>query len=148
MNLSKLVEGYELLRSTSHLDPLFSESGRTVLLHEDEYIKVYLLRGPENWNEIHLEIEVFMGVGRNVESSNSDLNHQTSYDVSISRSQLKDCISYIEYMLRLDEAGFTLEIVLDGCVWTARSSLRGIPDAKLLKIIDPPRHLEFGDEND
>jgi len=114
MELSDLVEGYELLRSTSQLDPLYSETGRTVLLHDDGYVRVYLTKGPDKWEEL-------------------------------SRSQLIECISYIEYMLRLEEAGFNLEVVLDGCIWTARYTIGRNPDSQLLRTIAPPNHYDSGE---
>jgi len=138
MELSDLVEGYELLRSTSQLDPLYSETGRTVLLHDDGSVRVYLTIGPDRWDSIALEIDIFMGVSHRLESAQSGSTGDDVEDVNLSRFQLIDCISYIEYMLRLEEAGFKLEIVLDGCIWTARSLVRHTPDFELLRIIAPP----------
>ncbi|MHA3964493.1 MAG: hypothetical protein AM325_013245 [Candidatus Thorarchaeota archaeon SMTZ1-45] len=145
MELSDLVEGYELLRSTSQLDPLYSETGRTVLLHDDGYVRVYLTKGPDKWEEISLEIDVFMGIGRSPESDQSRSINDNADDVSLSRSQLIECISYIEYMLRLEEAGFNLEVVLDGCIWTARYTIGRNPDSQLLRTIAPPNHYDSGE---
>ena len=132
MELSDLVEGFELLSSTSQFDPKYSETGRIVLLHDDGFVRVYLTTGPDSWEDIMLEIEVFIGVGRN--STNPD------NDASLSRTQLIESISYIEYMLRLEAAGFILEIVLDGCIWTARFLVQNKPDSQLFRIIAPPNH--------
>ncbi|MFW9804740.1 MAG: hypothetical protein ACFFFC_18940 [Candidatus Thorarchaeota archaeon] len=148
MNLSDLIEGYELLCSTSQLDPLYFETGRTVLLHNDEYVRVYLTRGPDRWEEISLEIDVFMGVGRRVKSTHSESIDDSADDVSLSRNQLIECISYIEYMLRLEDAGFKIEVVLDGCIWTARCDVVGPPDSQLFRTIVPPKHNELVMKND
>ncbi|MFX1416221.1 MAG: hypothetical protein ACFFC0_05380 [Promethearchaeota archaeon] len=144
MELSDLVEGYELLRSTSQLDPLYSETGRTVLLHNDGSVRVYLTIGPDRWDSITLEIDIFMGVSPKLAPAQSGSTGDSVDDVQLSRSQLIDCISYIEYMLRLEEAGFKLEIVLDGCIWTARSPVRHRPDFNLFRIIAPPEESESG----
>lgn len=138
MELTDLVEGYELLRSTSQLDPNYSETGRVVLLHDDGSVRVYLTKGPDSWEEISLEVEIFMGVGRNRKLSQSE----SIDDVSLSRTQLFECISLIEYLLRLEKAGFNLEIVLDGCIWTARRFLKSRPGSQLFGIIAPPSHLD------
>lgn len=148
MELSDLVEGYELLCSTSQFDPIYSETGRTVLLHDDEYVRVYLTKEPDKWEDISLEIDIFMGVGRSPRSTKSELIDDSSNDVSLSRNQLLECISYIEYMLRLEEAGFILEVVLDGCIWTARYSIRKNPDSQLFGIIVPPKHYDSGEQNE
>jgi len=140
MKLTDLVEGFELLCSTSQLDPTYLETGRTVLLHDDGSVRVYLTKGQDSWEDITLEIEIFMGVRRNQKSSKSE----SPDDVNLSRIQLIECISYIDYLLRLEEAGFNLEIVLDGCIWTARSHLKSKPSAQLFEIILPPNHLVKG----
>ncbi len=145
MELSDLIEGYELLRSTSQFDPLYSETGRTVLLYDDGYVRIYLTKGPDIWEEISLEIDVFMGVGRSTKSGQSEPINDASDDVSLSRSQLIECISYIEYMLCLEETGFKLEVVLDGCIWTARYTVGREPDSQLLRTIAPPNHYESGE---
>jgi hypothetical protein len=146
MELSDLVEGYGILRSTSQLDPLYSETGRTVLLHDDGPVRVYLTKGPDRWEEIALEIDIFMGVGRTSDSIQSESTYDRVGDVSISKFQLVECISYLEYMIRLEKAGFNLEIVLDGCIWTARYLLRSKPDSQLFRIIAPPMYQDFTDK--
>ena len=146
MELSDLVEGYNLLYSTSQLDPFYSETGRTVLLHDDGPVRIYLTKEPDSWEEIALEIDIFMGVGRTSDSVQSYSTNDRVSDISISRLQLIECISYIEYMLRLEEAGFNLEFVLDGCIWTARYLLRNKPDSQLFRIIAPPMYRNFGEE--
>jgi hypothetical protein len=139
MELNDLVEGYELLRSTSQLDPIYSETGRTVLLHDEGPVRIYLTKDPDSWEDITLEIEIFMGVGRNLKTVRSE----STNDVSLSRTQLVECISLIEYLLRLEEAGFYLEIVLDGCIWTARHQIRNKPDSQLFLTMTPPNHSEM-----
>ena len=148
MKLSDLVEGYELLCSTSQLDPLYSETGRTVLLHDDEYVRVYLTKEPDTWEEITLEIDIFMGVGSRSESDLSEPPGEDAADVRLSRNQLIECISYIEYMLRLEAAGFTLEVVLDGCIWTARRIVGESPDSQLFGTIVPPTYNDLVKNND
>jgi hypothetical protein len=145
MELSDLVEGYERLCSTSQLDPFYSETGRTILLLDDGFVRVYLSKGPDRWDEITLDIDIFMGVGRTSDSVQSESTHDRVEDVSLSRDQLVECISYIEYMIRLEEAGFNLEVVLDGCIWTARYSLGKKPDSQLFSIIAPPMYRDFGE---
>jgi len=145
MELCDLVEGYEILCSTSQLDPPYSETGRTVLLHDDGPVRIYLTKDPERWGEIALEIDIFIGVGRISDSVQSESTNNRVNDISISRPQLIECISYIEYMIRLEEAGFNLEVVLDGCIWTARYLLRSKPDSQLFRIIAPPMLRDFGE---
>ncbi|MFW9962665.1 MAG: hypothetical protein ACFFCX_03845 [Candidatus Sifarchaeia archaeon] len=140
MKLSDLVEGYELLCSTSQLDPLYSETGRTVLLHDDGPVRIYLVKEPDIWEDITLEIDIFMGVGRISDSIQSKSPQNRDDYASLSKAQLVECISYIEYLLRLEEAGFNLEIVLDGCIWTARYLVSMKPDSRLFEIIAPPIH--------
>ncbi len=140
MELSDLVEGYELLCSTSHLDPLLSETGRTLLLHDDGSVRICLTKGPDRWEEISLEIDIFMGVGRGPMPVQSESIGDGADDVGLSRTQLVECILYLEYMLRLEEAGFKLGVVLDGCIWTARCLVSEKPDSQLLATIAPPSH--------
>ncbi|MFW9926906.1 MAG: hypothetical protein ACFFDM_09075 [Candidatus Thorarchaeota archaeon] len=137
MELSDLVEGYELLCSTSQLDSFYSQIGRTVLLHDNGSIRICLVKEPDNWEEIILEIDIFMGA-RCISESVQDQPISESFDnVAISKEQLVEYISYLEYLLRLEEAGFNLELILDGCIWTAQYSVRVKPDSRLFEIINP-----------
>jgi len=140
MELSDLVEGYELLLSTSQLDATYSDTGRIIRLYDDGFVRVYLTKDPEIWNDITLEIEIFMGIGRSPKSVQSERIGDAGNDVNLSRIQLVECISYIEYLLRLDEAGFNVDIVLDGCIWTARCLVKTKPDSQLFRTIIPPNH--------
>ncbi len=140
MELSDLVEGFELLYSTSQLDPLYSETGRTVLLHDDGSVRIYLVKEPDSWEDITLEIDIFMGVGRISDSIQANSSQDEVDYARLSRAQLVECISYIEYLLRLEEAGFNLEIVLDGCIWTARYLVSMKPGSQLFEVITPPNH--------
>ena len=103
------------------------------------------MKGPDIWEEISLEIEVFMGASNISESAHSESTNDNSDDVSLSRFQLIRCISYMEYMLRLEEAGFNLEVVLDGCIWTGRCIVGKKPDSQLLRTIIPPNHYDSGE---
>lgn len=142
MEFTDLVEGYELLSSISQLDPVYSETGRIVLLHDDGSVRIYLTKDPDSWEDITLEIEIFMGGSRNLKSVESKATDDYGSDLSLSRSQLVESISLMEYLLRLEESGFNLEIVLDGCIWTARCIVKNKPDLRLFGTIVPPIYLD------
>ena len=140
MKLSDLVEGYDLLRSISQLEPHSSETGRIVLLHDGESVRIYLTREIDSWENITLEIEIFMGVNPNPIATPSESTPNYVAESSISRDQLIESISLLEYLIRLEESGFKLEIVSDGCIWTARLLMKDIPGSRLFGIIVPPNH--------
>ncbi|UCE10606.1 MAG: hypothetical protein JSW61_01380 [Candidatus Thorarchaeota archaeon] len=142
VRISDLVEGYEWIRSTSQHDPLCSESGCTVLLHDGLSVRVFLTREPERWHEIWLEIEVLMPVGlrsrRDLSDSMDGSVEDSDDQQEVSRTQMEDCIGHMRYLSKLEAAGFRLEVVFDGCIWTARLPIVSVPDMNLLQIITPP----------
>jgi len=133
--LSDLVEGYELLRSTSQQDLLYAENGRTILLYDEQSVRIHLTREPQSWKDISLEVEVFL-------STREDTKTPSRGKQVGARGVLLKLARYLDYLLRLDREGFALDSFAGDCVWTARRVLVAKPSAPLYKIISPPKDLE------
>lgn len=131
--LSDLIEGYELLRSTSQQDPLYTETGRTVLLYDKQSIRIYLTREPQTWKDILLEVEVYLSAPDDVTVASYSTEKPTARRLLLRSSH------YLDYLLRLEQEGFTLDPPAGDCVWTARQVLEAKPNARLYKTISPPR---------
>jgi hypothetical protein len=129
--LPDLVEGYELLRSTSQQDPLYAENGRTVLLYDRHSIRIYLTRELQTWRDISLEVEVFLSTPEETETA-SMTKEGGSGRLLLRLSR------YLDYLLRLKQEGFMLDPVAGDCVWTAKRALESKPNTQLYKIVSPP----------
>jgi hypothetical protein len=129
--LSDLVEGYEILRSTSQQDPLYADNGRTILLYDEQSVRVYLTREPQTWKDISLEVEVFLSTPEGTKTASRSKE-------AGARSELLKIARCLDYLLRLERKGFTLDPFAGDCVWTARRVLEAKPDAHLYKIVFPP----------
>ncbi|MFW9907166.1 MAG: hypothetical protein ACFFEF_01215 [Candidatus Thorarchaeota archaeon] len=138
MNMVAFVEGYAALSATSQHDSLYSATGRTILLHNSEDCRIYLTKGPESWEEVYLEIEVYLPMGCDTNQESLELNDFDSEIESLSRAQLLRYINYIEYLLLLEEHGFKIGVVTDECVLTARTILKDTPQQELLDLVTPP----------
>jgi len=133
--LSDLVEGYELLCSTSEQDPLYADNGRTILLYDEQSVRIHLTREPQTWKDISLEVEVFLSIREDTKSASQ------GKEVG-ARGVLLKLARYMDYLLRLEREGFTLDPFAGDCVWTARRVLETKPNARLYKTISPPRDVE------
>ncbi|MFX1319826.1 MAG: hypothetical protein ACFE9D_01960 [Promethearchaeota archaeon] len=75
-----------------------------------------------------------------VEKNNITGHVNTLPSISTARLQavLKRLITHLNYLLRLSEAGFQLEIIAEEGFWSAWTPLQGIPSRDLYHLLSPP----------
>jgi hypothetical protein len=105
--------------------PADTEESITVLWQNDwvRILTVYDSESTDNWR---IEVEVSL-------PSHSD--PQSRKDV---RNFVQNLISHLEYLLRLDNGGFTLSVMSRDGLWTAYKVIDDIPPDHLFKVLIPP----------
>lgn len=138
MNLEELMQKYQQLTTSAVNSSLLSELGESVTpLMQTTSLRILLLRTTKDPKTVSIEVEVWLP------------NHKESRDETLDNSQdkpkkdnlshtLSRLIELLQYLLRLHESGFTLDVIKHDCLWTASRSFSKPPSRKMFKLLLPP----------
>ena len=139
MNADELMEKYSQLTAK----PLDSstieiESGESVaILFESSSLRILLLRKLEEPDNVSVEVEVWLP------DNPKDCSLVSTSLPNASENQklgviLAEMITHLQYLYRLYQFGFTLDIIKHDCLWTASHTFKKPPDSELFKVLLPP----------
>lgn len=112
-------------RALANPIPDMSEESITVLCQND-WVRILTVYDSESTGKWRIEVEV---------SLPSEKNPQSGEDV---RNFVQSLILHLEYLLRLDNAGFSLSVMSRDGLWTAFIDIDDFPQDSLFKSLIPP----------
>ncbi|MFX1341241.1 MAG: hypothetical protein ACFFAL_00960 [Promethearchaeota archaeon] len=140
MRYSDLIKEYRRLVAMQP-DQLISQEvpERVVNLYENDRIRILLVRTPKTPDTVKMEIEVALpnriwGLDANYFSD--DL---TTSDQSSIRTLLEEVVLLFQYLLKLQQIGFTLDFYGEEGLWTACYSINQEPSKTLYFAFHPPQ---------
>jgi hypothetical protein len=104
-----------------------SSGERLSVLTRTDWLQILLLRFPENPEMLTIEVEVFMPTGPRAESDSRRPKQMPSA-----------MIAHMEYLIRLVDAGFSLKIAGEECLWVASKHFKGLPSSEIAEVLLPP----------
>lgn len=128
---TNLMEKYKQILA----EPITEESAeRVTLLSHTDWVRIMIVRSPENIDVCGVEVEV---------SSPTCIIDPTSKDFIDEKipasSFIRNTISHLEYLLKLENAGFLLGIFSAEGFWSASIELTDCPDLDFFDILIPPK---------
>ena len=99
-------------------------------LWQSDWVRILLVRNIDNPECTTIEIESSLPLHIQGEYKNIEDGLKT-------RDLLNGMISTLEYLLRLQEAGFTLDIIGQDCMWTAYYEFDSLPGEKFFHQLIP-----------
>lgn len=140
MRYSDLIKAYRRLAAIQP-DQLISQEvpERVVNLYENNRIRILLVRTPEAPEAVRMEIEVALpdriwGLDANYFSD--DL---TTPDQPAIRTSLEEMVLLFQYLLQLQQAGFTLDFFGEEGLWIACYLIDQAPSKTLFSSFLPPK---------
>lgn len=100
-------------------------------LHQDDWVRILLIRRLENPDNLTIEIESSLPLRVQGEPSIKD-------GTMLARNLLHGMIRTLQYLLNLEKIGFNLDIIGQDCMWTAYKDFSTHPDAAIFDAITPP----------
>ncbi len=128
MNEKHLLDEYNKLLAQSPED-IDSDncSELFVVISETDWIRVLLLKTIQK--EVStISIEVELSLPKCVASG----------DLQNKNTLLSDMVAHLEYLQKLYEIGFELEVMRTDCLWTAAKTLDSVPSPELCASLTPP----------
>lgn len=96
------------------------------VLSQNDWVRILTVCDSDTSEKWRIEVEV---------SLPSQEDPQSRKDV---KNFLQNLIRHLEYLLRLDEEGFTLGVMSRDGLWTAFLDIEGLPQDNLFKALIPP----------
>ena len=140
MNTEELMKKYQQLTAKPLDSPsVKNESGESVAsLYQSSSLRILVLRTSEEPDTVSVEVEVWLP-GNNSDSGSGDSN-QTSTESENEKlgAVLSQMIDHLQYLLRLHQSGFMLDVIKHDCLWTASKSFEKLPNREIFDLLLPP----------
>lgn len=141
MSIDQLMEKFQKIISTpaESPTPTYNESGETVeILHQTNSMRILVIRESVNPQTVSLEVEVWLpNRNPNTLDTESEKTETEREDEDLSTT-LSRMINHLQYLLKLQQSGFTLDVIKHDCLWTASKSLSETPSRALFELLIPP----------
>jgi hypothetical protein len=131
-----MITSTELLRQYQRIlaEPIKDDSEESVsLLFHTDWVKIMIIRDPQSPRASSIEVEISLPPCI-IELSLNDVDTHPE----TARKFVKDTISHLEYLLRLEEAGLALGILSAEGIWSASMEVLDCPDEIIFKSLIPP----------
>jgi len=103
-------------------------SGECVsVLTRTDWLQILLLRYVEDPETLRIEVEVFMPTGQHPEKGSTP-----------NRKMPLAMIGHMEYIIGLLDAGFSLQVLGDECLWVVSKQFKGLPGSQIVQKLIPP----------
>lgn len=141
MTIDQLMEKYHKIISTPIESPnhTLNESGETVeILLQTNSMRILVIRESMNPQTVNLEVEVWLP-NRNPNTLDTDSKTtETELEDKELSTTLSRMIDHLQYLLKLQQSGFTLDVIKHDCLWTASKSFTKKPSRDLFELLIPP----------
>ncbi len=140
MNTEELMKRYQELANKPLDSPsMQNESGEFVSpLIQTTSLRILLIRTFTEPDVVTVEVEVWLP-GRHANNSSIKSNHSgASPENENLSSTLSQMITYLQYLHRLNQAGFALDVIKHDCLWTASQAFEKLPSREMFELLLPP----------
>ena len=126
-----MKECYEHFKTSPFDELVLNEDGESIeSLCETDWARILLIRTTEEPSSINVEVEISL--------PKSITGHCSKPVDQTPRDALKSMITHLEYLLKLEDFGFELDLVGEDCLWTASKKSTNSPEEELFKALIPP----------
>lgn len=141
MTIKQLMEKYQKIISTpiESTTSTFNESGETVeILLQTNSMRILVIRESVNPQTVSLEVEVWLP-NRNPNTLHTESKStETQLEDEDLSTTLTKMIDHLQYLLKLQQSGFILDVIKHDCLWTASKSFSETPSRDVFELLIPP----------
>jgi len=131
MSAIDLEKRYQEILNLKESSVLYNQEGEAILtLCKTQWIRILVVRkpGPTEPSSIEVELSVPDCVAQAGATPTRD-DH---------RDLLNGVIIHFEYLKKLFEAGFAVDLIAGDCLWTAYREIETEPDIRFFELLTPP----------
>ena len=97
-----------------------------------------MLRTSEEPDIVSIEVEVWLPGNNSNNGSENSNSPSTELENEKLGAVLSQMIGHLQYLLRLHQSGFMLDVIKHDCLWTASKSFEKPPSQKIFELLLPP----------
>lgn len=129
--LTEIKKCYEHFKTSPFDELTVNEDGESIeSLCETDWARILLIRTNDDPGSINVEVEISL--------PKSITGHCSKPTTQVARDSLKSMITHLEYLLKLEDFGFELDLVGEDCLWTASKMSTEVISEEMLKALIPP----------
>jgi hypothetical protein len=129
--LSDMMECYEHFKTSPFNELTLNEDGESIeSLCETDWARILLIRTTDEPSSISVEVEISL--------PKCVTGHGSKSSIIKPRDSLKNMITHLEYLLKLEDFGFELDLIGEDCLWTASWKSTNMLDEKAFCALIPP----------
>jgi hypothetical protein len=140
MNAEELMQKYQQLTAQPlDLPSKENESSESVVtLLQSSSLRILLLRTLKEPETVSIEVEIWLP-GNNSDTGpvNSSYSSATLENKKLG-VLLSEMINHLQYLLRLHQSGFVLDVIKHDCLWTASKTFKKPPRLEVFDLLLPP----------
>ncbi|MHA2043060.1 MAG: hypothetical protein ACW975_14495 [Candidatus Thorarchaeota archaeon] len=131
MSAIDLAKKYQEISNLKMASAFYNQDEETILtLCKTRWIRIVVIRKPGTTEAASIEVE--LSVPDCVAQAGAAPTRDDHRDL------LNGVIIHFEYLKRLFEAGFALDLIAGDCLWTAYCEVKNAPDTRFFELITPP----------
>jgi len=142
MEYSDLVKGYQRLIDKRIKSALANDQPeRVVTIHETVWLRILLIHNLKNPDIVRLVVEVSFPnwvYEIPMSSNNDEIIKESSLRIP---GVLKELVIHLEYLQKLSDVGFRLELLAEEGIWNASTELKQPPSKELFKALVPTKSM-------
>ena len=138
MDYSDLVKGYRQLINKPIESALTDDHAEQVVtIHETVWLRIFLIHSMKNPDLVRLVVEVSLPnwvYAIPLPTNDNKIPNETSRRLPV---VLKQMVIHLEYLHRLSDVGFRLELLAEEGIWSASTELKQPPSKELFNALAP-----------
>lgn len=138
MEYSDLVNAYKQFLAES-TERAVDDCDKVVTVHETDWVQILFATSTQDHRGAKLVVELSLPEWVQELSVTTKTPEESANNTQLLRRALKVLVLHLEYLIKLNDAGFHLEIIAEEGFWTAWIQLTSPPSKQLFTVLQPPK---------
>ena len=135
-----LMDRYRQLMATPLTPATLNDVGESIsILHQTKWIRILLIRRVAVPNSALIEVE--LSLPQSAKDPAGEVMNLSIQGEALRKDAamlLGEMIPQLQYMLRLKEGGFILDVIENNCMWIVSRRFNEMPKEELFQLLVPP----------
>ena len=139
-SVSELVGRFREIMDVALLPLECNEDGESnVRLHQTRWVRILVIRNLVDTSRVSIVVE--LALPKYAYSRATGCQEKAEYESMMTVDTyvlLEGMITHLQYLRKIHESGFDLELIEHGCLWIASRDFTEMPNENTFKLLLPP----------
>ena len=139
-SVSELVGRFREIMDVALLPLECNEDGESnVRLHQTRWVRILVIRNLVDTSRVSVVVELALPKHANSRATEcQELVEYESMMMTDTYALLEGMITHLQYLGKIHESGFGLELIEHGCLWVVSRDFTEMPNEDIFKLLLPP----------